>query len=384
MNFLLPANNTHIPIVPNYETIKLQNNNNSSNINNSNSISNNNIYILDSLYIYYYNIKSHIIKLCNEIKLQKDNNISGFENIIKIVNPYEYMYTVVPNTKHMVSKLQITDKLYYNFLEITNSINLFENYNCCPLNSLYIANSEIDIGNINRLIKNINNIYYFKNIDDVKLTNDTFDFIFLDINNENDNINLYVVNLIKTLIIIHSYQSTHGISIIKINHMFHKQIVDILFLLSTYFENVFIIKPDTCNIITFEKYIVCKSFIYNDSNITEKIKLINILHNYENDKTKNIISLIENEIPCYFINKLNEINIIIGHQQLEACNQIINILKNKNKEDKIENITKINIQKCINMCEKFKIPYNNLFEKNNIFLPPSANTHCSNLINMCL
>jgi hypothetical protein len=239
---------------------------------------------------------------------------------------------------------------------------------------LYIANSEIDIGNINRLIKNINNIYYFKNIDDVKLTNDTFDFIFLDINNENDNINLYVINLIKTLIIIHSYQSTHGISIIKINHMFHKQIVDILFLLSTYFENVFIIKPDTCNIITFEKYIVCKSFIYNDSNITEKIKLINILHNYENDKTKNIISLIENEIPCYFINKLNEINIIIGQQQLEGCNQIINILKNKNKEDKIENITKINIQKCINMCEKFKIPYNNLFEKNNIFLPPSANT----------
>lgn len=375
MNFLLPTNNTHIPIIPKYETIKLQNNNNSSNINNSNSISNNNIYILDSLYIYYYNIKSHIIKLCNEIKLQKDNNISGFENIIKIVNPYEYMYTVVPNTNNMVSKLQITDKLYYNFLEITNSINLFENYNCSPNNSLYITNYKIDIGNINRLIKNINNIYYFKNIDDVKLIGcNKFDFIFVDINNETDNVNLYIKNLIKTLIVIHSYQSVHGVSIININHVFHKQIVDILFLLSTYFEHMFIIKPDTCNIITFEKYIVCKKYIYNDNNNFQKIKLISILNELENDKIKNIISLIENEIPCYFINKLNEINIIIGQQQLEACNQIINILKNKNKEDKIENITKINIQKCINMCEKFKIPYNLFFEKQNIFLTSHQNT----------
>ena len=61
-------------------------------------------------------------------------------------------------------------------------------------------------------------------------------------------------------------------------------------------------------------------------------------------------------MPCYFLNKIDDINIIIGQQQLEAINQIINIFKNKNKEDKIEIIKKTNIQKSVIWCEKFKIP----------------------------
>jgi hypothetical protein len=62
-------------------------------------------------------------------------------------------------------------------------------------------------------------------------------------------------------------------------------------------------------------------------------------------------------------------NIIIGQQQLESIDQIINILKNKNKDEKIETIKKSNIQKSIAWCEKFKIPHNKFSEKVNIFLP---------------
>jgi hypothetical protein len=62
-------------------------------------------------------------------------------------------------------------------------------------------------------------------------------------------------------------------------------------------------------------------------------------------------------------------NIILGHQQLESLNQIINILKNKSKEEKIENIKKTSIQKAVTWCEKFKIPCNRFSEKTNIFLP---------------
>ena len=50
-------------------------------------------------------------------------------------------------------------------------------------------------------------------------------------------------------------------------------------------------------------------------------------------------------------------------------NQIINILKNKNKDEKIELIKKVNIQKSVSWCEKLKISYNKFFEKTNIFLP---------------
>ena len=83
------------------------------------------------------------------------------------------------------------------------------------------------------------------------------------------------------------------------------------------------------------------------------------------------MSIIDKEIPYYFINKIDDMNIIIGQQQLESINQIINVLKNKNKEDKIESIKKTNIQKSVNWCEKFKIPCNKFSEKINIFLPIS-------------
>ena len=83
---------------------------------------------------------------------------------------------------------------------------------------------------------------------------------------------------------------------------------------------------------------------------------------------KNIHSLLLLEMPYYFINKIEESNVSIGFQQIEQIDQILNIIKNKNKEDKLENLKKNNIQKCIQWCEKFKIPHNKFVEKNNIFL----------------
>jgi hypothetical protein len=83
----------------------------------------------------------------------------------------------------------------------------------------------------------------------------------------------------------------------------------------------------------------------------------------------NVSSLIKDEIPYYFINKIEESNIIVGQQHLESLDQIVGILKNKNREDKIETLKKNNLQKCIHWCEKYKIPYNKFSEKVNIFLP---------------
>jgi hypothetical protein len=83
---------------------------------------------------------------------------------------------------------------------------------------------------------------------------------------------------------------------------------------------------------------------------------------------KTITSIFDLEVPYQFKNKLNEINIIIGQQQLEALNQIISILKNKNKYDTLESLKKNNIQRCVNWCEKYKIPCNKFNDKINMFL----------------
>ena len=95
----------------------------------------------------------------------------------------------------------------------------------------------------------------------------------------------------------------------------------------------------------------------------------------------NILSIINYDIPSYFINKIDDINIIFGQQQLESIDQIINIMKNKNKDEKFENIKKINIQKSIIWCEKFKIPHNKFSEKVNIFLPLKKENDDNNLEN---
>ena len=94
--------------------------------------------------------------------------------------------------------------------------------------------------------------------------------------------------------------------------------------------------------------------------------ICNFLQRYN---TGNISSLINNEIPSYFLNKINDINIIIGQQQLEAFDKIINMLNNKNKHDKVELVKKANIQKSVGWCEKYEIPCNKFTDKTNIFLP---------------
>jgi len=198
------------------------------------------------------------------------------------------------------------------------------------------------------------------------------DFMYFDINLEiykDDTLTQsYLQKIISTLLNIFIYQSRDGITIIKIGNIFHKVILDIIFLLTSLFEKVYIIKPNTSNIFSNEKFIVCKFFessFYENNIYIENLKKILI-------REPNLLlsSLIEEDLPYYFLNKIEEANAIIGQQQLEAIDNVINIIKNKNKDEKIETLKKINIQKCIQMCEKFKIPYNKFIDKVNIFLQP--------------
>ena len=73
-------------------------------------------------------------------------------------------------------------------------------------------------------------------------------------------------------------------------------------------------------------------------------------------------------IPYIYINKLEDINAILGQQQLENILGTLYLLDN-NKSDKLDTIKKSNIQKCIQWCIKHKLPYNKNIQQLNIFLP---------------
>jgi hypothetical protein len=109
---------------------------------------------------------------------------------------------------------------------------------------------------------------------------------------------------------------------------------------------------------------VCKHFAPS-AICSEQIETL--LHLIANENMPNVVSLLDTPVPCHFMTKIEEVNVIVGQQQLDGYFQIINILKNKNKEEKFETLKRNNVQKCIQWCEKYHIPYNKFLEKSNMF-----------------
>ena len=65
-------------------------------------------------------------------------------------------------------------------------------------------------------------------------------------------------------------------------------------------------------------------------------------------------------------------------QMLRKIDLVLNLLLNKVDNDKLHLYQKNNLMKCINWCEKFKIPANKFSQQINIFL--SKNNKCTESI----
>lgn len=346
-----------------------------------------------SLIQFLNNIYSNLLKLEEQIDCKNKNQIKNsitnsitFEYINKIVNPFEFIHTNVPGTFLSVSKVKPDACLFFDLMEI---------FNICNITDVLSLKNKIHIGNFT---DNFSSSNYLLNMlrednDDI-IINDPFDYaiiyekyiknttstkidlLIFEFKDENYNdIQKYIKHVILSFYIAIKYQSNNGTCIIKFDNIFYKPIIDIIFILTGSYEKIFLIKPTISKITKGERYIICKNFD------AETVSNKKILHQLEekvkgfldpneclsNNKTI-IHSFLRNDIPYYFLNKIEESNIVIGQQQLDSYNQIINIFKNKNKEDKIENLKRNHIQKCIQWCEKNQIPHNKFTDKINIFL----------------
>jgi 23S rRNA U2552 (ribose-2'-O)-methylase RlmE/FtsJ len=178
------------------------------------------------------------------------------------------------------------------------------------------------------------------------------------------------INIGKLLFAQMSYalvmQKKGGNFILKLFDTFMQHSIDLLFILSSFYEKIYIIKPQTSRYANSEKYVVCKNFLYNSIDDFYPI----LCNNFEKmvNTDEYIHRFIDCPIPIIFITKLEEYNAILGQQQIENIHYTISLIKNKNKQDKIENLIKTNIQKCISWCIKYNISYVNLVNTGNAFL----------------
>ena len=87
------------------------------------------------------------------------------------------------------------------------------------------------------------------------------------------------------------------------------------------------------------------------------IGILTFFNGFDFDKYK-INSILDVPIQNYYINSINEINSIFGHQQIENILNTIKIITHKDKkQEKMYNLKCQHVQKCINWCIKNDIPY---------------------------
>lgn len=333
-----------------------------------------NIYVSKSLANYYCQIKQQIDELFTDDIDMSDNS---FDAATRVINPYEFIFSKVPGSKYSVSKLKPHSNLFYDLLEISSNLNVFELFESSQLlRCLHVSSNFEDSVECFDMIRDdsrdIHMVEQHIQIQSIHAYTRCHDVIFFEPNNMSMN---YFEALHICLGLVFKAQKYNGVAIIKIHNIFYKPVVEFLYILTSLYEKVYITKPSTSNVTTFDKYVVCKQFRYDNDqtldkpNSTYKLDILAMEFLMEN-RAKHIQSFCGNQdIPCYFKNKIDDLNMIMGHQQLDALDQIVSIYKNKNKLDKIETIKKNNIQKSVSWCEKYKIPCNKFTEKINIFLP---------------
>ena len=333
-----------------------------------------------SLIFYLNDIYTQLFKLEDT---QNGSEEISIEYLNKIVNPFEFIHTNVPGSIVSVSKVKPDANIFFELMEIFQLFNVNEILSL--KHKINIAHLTPNHSSTNYLLnmlreENDDNIlcedFNFNRLFNLFITNKysyRLDLIICEFNAcEYNDTNKYINNMLLVFLIIIKYQSNEGTCVIKIDNIFYKAIVDIIFILSGLYDKIYLVKPSISNITKGERYVICKSF---NSCILEEINLRNeidekIIKKINSKDSVSVETLIKNEIPYYFLNKLEESNAVIGQQQLEAYDQMINIFKNKNRDEKMETLKRNHIQKCIQWCEKNQLPHNKFIDKVNIFLTP--------------
>lgn len=350
-------------------------------------------HISNSLYHYLLNIKTKI----------EEN--SQWDNIKKYTNPYEYIHTSVPSQKQPVCTYKPISRSYFKMIEIIKTFRLLDRFARAPgfcsfhlaegpggfieavanlrrnTRDIYIGMTLIDDKNdeipgwkkSRDFLLKTPNVFLEKGADGtgniLRIENlahccekygSKMDFITADggfdfTMNFNEQEKIMIPLLFAQMTYALFMQRHGGTFVLKIFDCFMNATVDILYILSAFYEKVHIIKPHTSRYANSERYVVCTGFLFHSAHYFQE----NLMRTFHAMLCNIHIvpRFLKINIPYIFIKRVEECNAVIGQQQLENIYSTINLIDNKHKNEKIDYLKKINIQKCVNWCIEHDMPY---------------------------
>ena len=361
-------------------------------------------------------INPSLKKYISKIKCLISKHINEWSNIKKYTNPYEFIHTNIPSQHNPVSKIKPISRAFFKLIEIYNthdicftkkSINTFHlaegpggfleataHLRKNP-NDNYYGMTLLDKNNdtpgwrksedifkrypniiIEKGADNTGDLYnytnllhckaHYKNSMDIITADGGFDFS-VDFNKQETLAFRLIFTQVAYAI---TMQRQNGHFILKVFDIFEKSTLDIVYILSCFYRDVYISKPNTSRYANSEKYIVCKYFKYNNTDEISKrfINILKILMDIDFQKYK-ITSILNIPIQIYYKNMIKETNAIFGHKQIDNILNTIKLITNKNKRlERINVLKNQNIQKCFVWCQKNNIPYYKNNTSSNIFI----------------
>jgi 23S rRNA U2552 (ribose-2'-O)-methylase RlmE/FtsJ len=362
--------------------------------------------ISNSLSHYLYDIKERIDSFEYEWDVFK-----------RYTNPYEYIHTGVPQKRKSVSKYKPLSRSYFKMIELTIFFKLLDSDE--PIRSfhlaegpggfiealsnmrsrkgdVYIGMTILDNENDSTIpawkksevflrehpnvfiekgstgtgdILSLDNFIYcsekYASSMDIITGDGGFDFS-LDFNKQENHIAQLLFAQIAFAL---SMQKQGGSFILKIFDSFMHHTLDMIAILSSFYEKVYITKPQTSRYANSEKYLVCRGFLFesNDDFMPALISTFKKMSCAGEDA--HVYRFLNIPLSNIFTTRIEEYNAIFGQQQIENIHYTISLIENKHKNEKIDALIKQNTQRCVNWCIKYNVPYHPMITQGaNVFL----------------
>ena len=154
-------------------------------------------------------------------------------------------------------------------------------------------------------------------------------------------------------------QKENGHFILKVFDVFTQTSVNLLYLLSLCYNEVYIYKPKTSRPTNSEKYVICKNFVLSNENKEIILnELYTLYKKIRNTKSKYISFELFEKIPYEFKEKIKHMNYNLLNKQCKNINYAVSLCENNEFLNKYDNPLDIYIEKRKNVFKEWEEHYN--------------------------